>query len=400
MRILYVCADPGVPVFGQKGCSIHVQEGLRAMRRQGAEVELLASRADGEPPADLKALRVHSLALAPTADAAAREQALLAANADRRRLLERLGPFDLVYERYSLWSFAAMEHARAAGVPGLLEVNAPLIEEQAKYRTLVDRAAAERVAERVFGAATALIAVSQEVADYLDQYPAARGRIYVIPNGVDPDRFPEALSPSRPGEPGTFTVGFVGSLKPWHGLTVLVEAFARLREHAYQSRLLIVGDGPERTRLEAEIGALGLEDAVCFTGAVPPGEVPGLLASMDAAAAPYPDLTPFYFSPLKVFEYMAAGLPVVASQVGQLSSLIEDGWNGLLCPPENPAALAASLDRLRRDPGLRARLGQTARAAVLADHTWDSVARRSLSLAGLTREERSPASVEDGCLVP
>ena len=108
---------------------------------------------------------------------------------------------DFIYERYSLWSYAGMQYARKSGVPGLLEVNAPLIEEQATYRTLVDRAGAERVADRVFGAATALIAVSQEVADYLDQYPAARGRIYVIPNGVDPDRFPEKLSPSRPGEP-------------------------------------------------------------------------------------------------------------------------------------------------------------------------------------------------------
>jgi glycosyltransferase involved in cell wall biosynthesis len=129
--------------------------------------------------------------------------------------------------------------------------------------------------------------------------------------------------------------------------------------------------------------AHGLQDAACFTGAVPPGEVPGLLASMDAAVAPYPDLTPFYFSPLKVFEYMAASLPVVASRVGQLSSLIEDESNGLLCPPEDPAALAASLDRLCQDPPLRARLGQTARAAVLAHHTWDAVAQRSLSLAGL-----------------
>jgi glycosyltransferase involved in cell wall biosynthesis len=120
---------------------------------------------------------------------------------------------------------------------------------------------------------------------------------------------------------------------------------------------------------------------------------------MDAAVAPYPDLTPFYFSPLKVFEYMAAGLPVVASRVGQLSSLIEDGWNGLLCPPGDPAALAASLDRLRQDPALRARLGQTARTAVLAHNSWDSVAQRSLSLAGLRPEHRPTVSAQRGCLV-
>jgi glycosyltransferase involved in cell wall biosynthesis len=400
MRIIYVSADQGVPVYGRKGCSIHVQEGLRALRRQGAEVELLTRRSDGEPPSDLKTLRVHLLELVRAENQASREQALLAANAEIRRALEQVGPYDLVYERYSLWSFAAMEYAQDIGVPGLLEVNAPLIEEQAKYRTLVDRAGAERVAHRAFGAATALIAVSEEVAAYLDQYPAARGRIYVIPNGVDPNRFPKEQSPSQPGGPGTFTVGFVGSLKPWHGLTVLVEAFARLHEHAPESRLLIVGDGPERAKLEAEVSAHGLRDSACFTGAVAPREVPGLLASMDAAVAPYPNLTPFYFSPLKVFEYMAAGLPVIASRVGQLSSLIQDGSNGLLCPPEDPAALAALLDRLRQDPALRARLGRTARAAVIADHSWDLVAQRSLSLAGLGSGQDVTSRDQRGCLVP
>src|SRR5262249_55329491 len=121
--------------------------------------------------------------------------------------------------------------------------------------------------------------------------------------------------------------------------------------------------------------------AAQLTGAVPPSEVPRLLAGMDAAVAPYPKLPRFYFSPLKVYEYMAAGLPVVASRLGQLEELIRHGINGLLCPPGDAAALAAALAGLRADPGLRRRLGETARATVLRQHTWEAAVGRILCLA-------------------
>ena len=248
------------------------------------------------------------------------------------------------------------------------------------------------VARRVFGAASALVTLSRAIAAYLHRYPAAEGRVHVIPDGVNPDRFPPDLEPSCPGPPGTFTLGFVGSLKPWHGLPILVQAFDMLHRRHPNSRLLIVGDGPERVGLEADLAARGVAESVHLTGAVPPGQVPGLLASMDVAVAPYPNLPDFYFSPLKVFEYMAAGLAVVASRIGQLAELIQDGANGVLCPAGDPGALAEAVDRLCRDPGMRARLGQAARATVLRDHTWDGVVRRILALA-----RREPAG-ESGCV--
>jgi glycosyltransferase involved in cell wall biosynthesis len=383
MRVAYISADPGVPVFGRKGCSVHVQEVLRAMSARGAEIDLFATSLGGDPPPGLETVRVQPLPPAPKGDLHMREQMSRAANADLQLSLRSAKPFDFVYERYSLWSYGGMNFARQAGIPGLLEINAPLIEEQSEHRGLVDRAGAEAIAERVFKDASVLLAVSEEVAAYVEGFLVTAGKVRVVPNGVDPGRFPPGLPPSLPAPPGTFTIGFVGTLKPWHGVEILTEAFARLREKNPRARLLIVGDGPERENLQADLARRALSTAAHFTGAVPAREVPGLLASMSVAVAPYPELARFYFSPLKVYEYMAAGLPVVASKIGQLTRLIHTDVTGLLVQPGDAADLASALERLSRDPALCEQLGKSARAAVLRDHTWDAVVGRIFEFAGV-----------------
>jgi glycosyltransferase involved in cell wall biosynthesis len=381
MRVAYINADLGVPVFGQKGCSIHVQEVVRGFLRQGADVDLFTYRGEGQKPKGLEEVRLHQLPLPSSFDLASREQAAWRANQTLETSLKAQGPFDFVYERYSLWSHAGMAYAQSCDVPGLLEVNAPLIEEQAQHRGLVNRTLAEEVAENAFREASALIAVSEEVAEYLRGFAVAKGRVHVIPNGVHPDRFARKTR-NGPGSQRGFTIGFVGSFKPWHGLLPLVEAFALYRRRGLQARLLLVGDGPERPKLLEVIGDHKLNDAVDLAGAVLPAEVPDWLAAMDVAVAPYPDLKDFYFSPLKVYEYMAAGLPIVASRIGQLARLLEHEISGLLCTPGDPIALAHAFERLGKDETLRCRLGRTAQERVRREHTWDRAVRRILDLAG------------------
>src|SRR5687768_4348486 len=109
MRVAYVCADPGVPVFGRKGCSIHVQEVLRALLKRGATIDLYAQRVDGQPPDGLSAVRVHELPKIGGDTPADRERLALANNAALRKLLATQASYELIYERYSLWSHAAMD---------------------------------------------------------------------------------------------------------------------------------------------------------------------------------------------------------------------------------------------------------------------------------------------------
>jgi glycosyltransferase involved in cell wall biosynthesis len=373
-RIAYICADPGVPVFGCKGASVHVQEVIRAMHRLGATVELFAARIGGDVPNDLRHLRVHQLPTPPKGELAERERALLAANDAMTTALSGAGTFDLIYERYSLWSFAAMEFARSHGIRSVLEVNAPLIDEQAAHRGLSDREAAEAVAKRAFAAASAIGCVSEKVAEWVRTRCAAPAKVHVVPNAVNPHRFGPKVTAHQPPSADAFVVGFVGTLKPWHGLPVLADAFIQLHR-------LIVGVGAEREALSSSLAAHGLTDAVHFTGAVTPEEIPGWLASMHVAVAPYPALDNFYFSPLKLFEYLAAGLPTVASRIGQVMELLREGETGLLVTPGDATSLCSTLARLRADASLRAQLGANGRAYVERHHTWDAAVARLLKLA-------------------
>lgn len=391
-RIAYICADPGVPVFGTKGCSIHVQEMVRALVRLGNQVDLFAARTGGSVPDGLKDCPVYALPCPNEAGLVERERALLAANGTlESELADR--PYDMVYERYSLWSRAAGDWAGRKNIPYVLEVNAPLIEEQERHRGLHDRQSALEVSRRVFGAARVVACVSNSIARHVESMGAAADRVHVIPNGVDPERFP-ANVPATIDRAGRFVVGFLGTLKPWHGLDLLLEAFALLRRRRSDAHLLIVGDGPMRDALEQQAARLGVQSYVVFSGSVAPSAVPGLLRSMDVAVACYPPMEDFYFSPLKVFEYMAAGAAVVASDIGQVRELIRDGVTGCLTPPGNVTVLADVLARLADDPVLRTRLGRAARQWVLAHHTWEAIARRMLALVDFSSDylEESAAS--------
>ncbi len=378
MKIAYINTDRDAPVFGRRGCSVHMQEILLAMLKLGAEVHLFATRLGEEVIHDFAALAVHPLPRLVNKQG----QSPLAVNPTLCAALEREsedGAFDLIIERFSLYSHAAMEFAQEHHVPAVLEVNAPLLEEQGSRGAITDCAGAEDAAMRAFRAATVITVISRQLGHIIEQHPSARGKVRVTPNAVNPERFLN-VSPALPKD--GFVIGFVGALRTTGGFNTLIESFASVSHQIPTARLLIIGDGPAREHLNRELGARNLTDRVHFTGEITPDAIPGLLASIDVAVAPYPPIGTFYSSPLKIYEYMAAGLPIVASKIGQVEEIIEHEQTGILFPPGDAAALTRALRELHSDPEKRRRLGDHARAAI-QQHTWDHQVVALLSLAGI-----------------
>lgn len=411
MRIAYLCADRGIPLGGNKGASVHVRSVSQALAERGHDVSVVAVRVGETPSQDfaptivevpfdrtLKGLR-RSVDSEGHSVLSSEIYSLLLNSACHECLaeVESQGRIDCLYERYSLWSVAGLRFARSRGIPFVLEVNAPLVLEQVEYRDLKLRETALGIEKLLFSEADAIFVPSRELADHVEGRVGGRPKVIVTPNGVRSGHFsgPHPLA-VRNGESSTeeFTVVFLGSLKPWHGLGVLVRAFRRLRRTVPNARLLVVGKGPMRPeveKLQLEMGT----DVVELTGELPHHEIPDRLRTADVGVAPYPDLDPFYFSPIKVIEYMAAGLPVVASSIGQLTELIVQERTGLLVDPGDPDALAEALEELAQDRARRRRMGRRGQHRALTKYTWEGVARRVESVLARLVAKAARASARD-----
>lgn len=137
-------------------------------------------------------------------------------------------------------------------MPGILEVNSPLIREQRMYRSLIHVADAKSIRAQCFKNANSIIAVSDEVAEQLRTNYFASEKTTVVPNGVNCSRF-QPPENSQPVHSDKLSIGFLGTLKPWHGVSILLDAFARVRSLNPKVQLKIVGDGPERENLDSRL---------------------------------------------------------------------------------------------------------------------------------------------------
>jgi len=382
MKILYLSFDPGIPYWGTKGASIHIREFTKALKQAGHRVTTAVARLGDSarrapdvyllPHLDMDFFRRQEFAR-PTSLLG--EAEAFALNFGLKKLFKKLKTkrFELVYERYSLFGMAGLFWAKENKLPFVLEVNAPLVEEAKTHRQLILEPLAKEIERHLFTCADHIVAVSKAIKDYIHTI-APDAAVTVIPNGVDIHPFLKlrtANGTGRKRDKEKLLVGFVGSLKPWHGLDFLLEAFRRLPEKE-NFELMIVGDGPLRQSLENLAHKLGLQKRISFTGAVDFEEIPKTLKSLDVLVAPYPYMDGFYFSPLKIFEYMAAGKPIVASRIGQVAEILEDGENALLVAPEDPKALASALRRLKSEPKLCELLGRQAQKTAEEKHTWKS----------------------------
>jgi 2-deoxystreptamine N-acetyl-D-glucosaminyltransferase/2-deoxystreptamine glucosyltransferase len=236
-------------------------------------------------------------------------------------------------------------------------------------RGVLLRAAGSAVERWLLPGADAVIALTPSTARQLRADGIPAGRVHVIPPGYDPALFARAAADPFPGLPRP-RVAYLGRLAPQKDVGTLLEAFAYLPSG---TRLLLVGDGPDRAALQRRAQRFG--SRVHFAGFVPHAAVPAVLQHVDLLVLPslYEDLSSV------LIEAMAAGLPVVATRVGGTADLVRDGVNGLLVAPRDPAALAAAISRILAGPAAAAQLSAAARRTAAA-YAWPGLARNVLDV--------------------
>jgi glycosyltransferase involved in cell wall biosynthesis len=390
MRVLYCALDQVVP--GTTGGSTHVRAVAEGLARLGHDVHVLTRPGENGFPVDpprVSGGQPHWHALS----APGRRPHLRLLSAPAVRARARAIEPDVVIERYHNFGGEGVLAASAVGARVVLEVNAPVIDHPGSSKARVDRALLVRPMQRwrdhLCRRADLFVTPSAHI---LPSW-VPRDRVAELEWGADTQRF----KPGAPGpvpferREGEMVAVFAGAFRAWHGAVGFARAVADLEASGVRDvHAVFAGDGPELPRTRAAASRLS---RVTFTGAVPYEHMPSCLAAADAGVAPFdvgahpPLQLDFYWSPLKVFEYMASGLPVIAPRIPRLATLVADGVEGFLYDSGDPNGLTSAL-REALDADRRRALGRAARAKAEREYGWDThCARLDAALRALV--ERS-----------
>lgn len=303
---------------------------------------------------------------------------------DEVRRLAPAAPPAFVYQRSGLGDITGLRLARAYGRPYILEYNGPEVWVAEKWGSGIEHAEDYlHIETELLKRADLVLAVSQPLVEEAISRGADPARVLLSPNAADAARF----HPGIDGAPARARLGLgaskvamlVSSFGPWHGVETALEALAVLKARnpdlVAASKLVLVGRGSGYNAARQQAENLGIASDVVFTGPVPSEAAPAMLAAADILLSPQvhnQDGTLFFGSPTKLFEYMAMGKPIIASDLAQIGDILDDGRTALLTQPGSVPALADALERSLTDPSALSHLGDAARALLEAEHTWNA----------------------------
>jgi glycosyltransferase involved in cell wall biosynthesis len=301
-------------------------------------------------------------------------------------LRKPLSSYDLVIERLGKYRASVALTAKSLKKPYILFFIAdPIFEEEFRGHPVKGLLKWQARNMILFCLRTAdkVVCVSSALQRQLENnYGIPADKITVLPNCVDIHKF-RSYPEKRAAIRQKYNIGdnplivFVGTFYEWQDIATLVEAFGALHDKIPQARLVLVGDGVTKTKIEDLVLRLGLDKAVSLTGSIPFDEVPYLLSAADVTVAPYKKMKmEFWESPMKLFEYMASGTPLITSSIGQISEIIKNDENGLLVEPGDVCALSLAMEKLINNPTLRSSLSQNARLDVERSFSWEQYVGR------------------------
>ena len=294
---------------------------------------------------------------------------------------------DIIISRLDVYKFSSLLISKLKKIPLIIELDNPVVYEfrtfEPDYKSSLTLLS---FLEKLnLNHSKISFTVSNEIRNHYLEQGIAPEKIQVISNGVNPAKFHPSIDATEVIQKykleDSIVIGFVGTFHYWHGVENLVTLFKRSTSLNSKVRFLMVGSGgPMKKRLQEVIELEKLQNRAILTGFVTHDKIPEHIAAMDIVLAPYPELDFFYYSPLKVFEYMACGKPVITTRIGQNQELISNGENGYLCEPGNLDEMIEKIMCLISDPELRARMGQKARRSIEENHSWSMKAQNLCNL--------------------
>lgn len=395
LNVLMVAANLRIP--GPTGGAVHQLELVRALTRKGHRIYLVAMKPEEYPHCPgliyLPIPYVRRQVLAPVLTLAALLRCLLALMSYE---------IDVIHDRMYLLGGAGTIAGLLFGKRKVVQADGNWVEstDYAPLRCPPVRALIDLWISAVLKNADAIMAVSRALKRVLvEAYGVPPQKIKVVPNGVDVEKFNPKLRELYRAEKDSDEIRlvYVGEIAPWHGLDVVIECLPKVLRRFPNVKLIIVG-GPAKElqysrerhsyveQLKRKVERLGLSDKVVFTGYVPHDEVPRILATCDIALCLFTKeggRYSFGFSPLKLFEYMAMGLPVISTDVEWIREIVEEGRSGFLIPIENmrnPMSISEAFIPLLANSSLRESVGRAARRICETKYSWDTITTKIVYL--------------------
>jgi len=360
MRILYL-TEEAITFSGTmvRGGQIHVRNVIEGLREKGHDVYLADWNQKSERAFQHSVLPRSRFIIGPVR------------TFHRAVSVGRELDVDVVLSKTRKTYLPGLLAARRLGVPHIVHVGSSPSETGNGILERVDR---RSIITRLKAPHDGYFVVCDAIAEDLEQLGISRNHIFDVKNAVDTDRFHPSRVPMELDETyrqrietlsnSDLQLGFVGGLQPYKGLDNLADA---LNETEIDCRVVIAGDGPERKRLQRKFG----EKAV-FLGPVPYEQIPAVYDQIDVFVLP----SHTEGLPRVILEAQATGTPVVATRVGGLPEVVDNGKTGLLVDSKNPAQLAEAIDEVGSDPSLRSRLGESGRRAVVEGYSWGMMYER------------------------
>jgi glycosyltransferase involved in cell wall biosynthesis len=311
------------------------------------------------------------------------------------RLIAKDRP-DIIIFRQRLFNLAPYWIARIHDIPVINEINAlkkvesGLLSEKRKLPGMI--AWGEKIA---INSGDAVFVVSKALQNGIREYSFNK-EVIVVPNGVDTEVFDPARHNSDTiktslGLNGKTVLGYVGSYQKWHGLEISIDIIERLQRVDKKYHLLLIGNGRQYPAIQKRIREKRLDHAVTLLPSVCHSAIPAHIGTFDFALMTYPAFNGFYFSPLKLFEYMAMGICVIATGIGQISDVIEHRKSGMLVNPPEPENFVDAI--LEAESDISA-MGSEARNRVQRQYTWQINAQSIIDLAHRTLEQKRQRMVQ------